>query len=60
MSIFLRETEALIMIKMVFIYGVFISRSRTVLYVTTEWEPAFLRQAKEFLFFPLLPREASK
>ena len=25
-----------------------------------EWEPAFLRQAREFLFFPLLPREASK
>jgi hypothetical protein len=23
-------------------------------------EPAFLRQAREFLFFPLLPREASK
>ena len=29
-------------------------------YVTAEWEPAFLRQASEFLFFPLLPREASK
>ena len=29
-------------------------------YVTAEWEPAFLRQAREFLFFPLLPREASK
>ena len=24
-----------------------------------EWEPAFLRQAREFLFFPLLPRKAS-
>ena len=29
-------------------------------YVTAEWEPAFLRQAREFLFFPLLPREVSK
>ena len=29
-------------------------------YVTAEWEPAFLRQAREFTFFPLLPREASK
>ena len=29
-------------------------------YVTAEWEPAFLRQAREFPFFPLLPREASK
>jgi hypothetical protein len=29
-------------------------------YVTAEWELAFLRQAREFLFFPLLPREASK
>ena len=29
-------------------------------YLTAEWEPAFLRQAREFLFFPLLPREASK
>ena len=29
-------------------------------YVTAEWEPAFLRQAREFLFFSLLPREASK
>ena len=28
--------------------------------VSAEWEPAFLRQAREFLFFPLLPREASK
>ena len=35
--------------------------SHTVIqYVTAEWEPAFLRQAREFLFFPLLPREASK
>jgi len=33
---------------------------RNVQYVTAEWEPAFLRQAREFLFFPLLPREASK
>ena len=29
-------------------------------YYTAEWEPAFLRQAREFPFFPLLPREASK
>ena len=29
-------------------------------HVTAEWEPAFLRQAREFPFFPLLPREASK
>ena len=29
-------------------------------YVTAEWEPAFLRQAREFLFFPLIPREARK
>jgi hypothetical protein len=29
-------------------------------YDSVEWEPAFLRQAREFLFFPLLPREASK
>jgi hypothetical protein len=29
-------------------------------YVTAEWAPAFLRQAREFLFFPLLAREASK
>jgi hypothetical protein len=29
-------------------------------YDCAEWEPAFLRQATEFLFFPLLPREASK
>ena len=29
-------------------------------YVTAEWEAAFLRQAREFLFFPLIPREASK
>ena len=28
--------------------------------VTPAWEPAFLRQAREFLFFPLLPRQASK
>jgi hypothetical protein len=27
---------------------------------TPEWKPAFLRQAREFLFFPLLPREASE
>ena len=32
----------------------------TVQYVTAKWEPAFLRQAREFPFFPLLPREASK
>ena len=25
-----------------------------------EWEPAFLRQVREFPFFPLIPREASK
>ena len=29
-------------------------------YDSAEWEPAFVRQAREFLFFPLLPREASK
>ena len=29
-------------------------------YVTAKWEPAFLRQAREFPFFLLLPREASK
>jgi hypothetical protein len=29
-------------------------------YVMAEWEPAFLRQARGFLFFLLLPREASK
>ena len=29
-------------------------------YVIAEWEPAFLRQAREFPFFPFLPREASK
>ena len=29
-------------------------------YDSAEWEPAFLRQARDFLFFPLLPREASK
>ena len=29
-------------------------------YDSAEWKPAFLRQAREFLFFPLLPREASK
>ena len=32
----------------------------TIQYDSAEWEPAFLRQAREFLFFPLLPREASK
>jgi len=29
-------------------------------YVTAEWKPAFLSQAREFLFFPLLPREATQ
>ena len=29
-------------------------------YDTAEWKSAFLRQAREFLFFPLLPREANK
>ena len=29
-------------------------------YDSAKWKPAFLRQAREFLFFPLLPREASK
>ena len=33
---------------------------RAVQYVTTEEEPAFLRKVREFLFYPLLPREASK
>ncbi len=28
-------------------------------YDSAEWKPAFLRQAREFLCFPLLPREAS-
>ena len=32
----------------------------SVQYDSAEWESAFLRQAREFLFFPLLPREASK
>ena len=31
---------------------------RALQYYTAEWEPAFLRQAREFPFFPLLPREA--
>ena len=35
-------------------------RGDIVQYVTAEWKPAFLRQAREFLFFPLLPRKASK
>ena len=35
-------------------------RLSLVQYVSAEWEPAFLRQAREFPFFPLLPREASK
>ena len=29
-------------------------------YDSAEWEPAFLRQAREFPFLPLLPREASE
>ena len=29
-------------------------------YVSAEWESAFLRQAREFPFLPLLPSEASK
>ena len=29
-------------------------------YDCAEWEQAFLRQAREFPFLPLLPREASK
>jgi len=29
-------------------------------YDSAEWKQAFLSQAREFLFFPLLPREASK
>ncbi len=29
-------------------------------YDSAEWKLAFLRQAREFLFFPLLPWEASK
>ena len=29
-------------------------------YDSAEWKLAFLRQAREFLIFPLLPREASK
>ena len=35
-------------------------RADTLQHVTAEWEPAFLRQAREFPFFPLKPREASK
>jgi len=34
--------------------------SETLQYDSAEWRPAFLRQAREFLFFPLLPRDASK
>ena len=34
--------------------------TRLIQYDSAEWKPAFLRQAREFLFFPLLPREASK
>ena len=34
--------------------------SKSIQYDSAEWEPAFLRQAGEFLFFPLLRREASK
>ena len=33
---------------------------RPIQYDSAEWEPAFLRQARDFPFFPLLPREASK
>jgi hypothetical protein len=36
------------------------SWSLDIQYDSAEWEPAFLRQAREFPFFPLLPREASK
>ena len=36
------------------------SVDKAIQYDSAEWEPAFLRQAREFLFFPLLPREASK
>ena len=34
--------------------------SAAVQYVTAEWELAFLRQAREFLFFPLLPRRGKQ
>ena len=34
---------------------VFGSEHLDVQYYTAEWKPAFLRQAREFLFFPLLP-----
>ena len=46
------------MIYDVYTYDIYIYKY---LYSTTPRnEPAFLRQAREFLFFPLLPREASK
>ena len=32
----------------------------TVQYNSAEWELTFLRQAREFPFLPLLPKEASK
>ena len=35
-------------------------QKRPVQYITAEWEPAFLRQARESLFCPLLPREENK
>ena len=34
------------------------SVDKAIQYDSAEWEPAFQRQAREFLFFPLLPREA--
>ena len=33
---------------------------RKIQYDCAEWKPAFLRQAREFLLFPLPPSEASK
>ena len=37
-----------------------LSLSFVVRYDCAEWELAFLMQAREFLFFPVLPREVNK
>ena len=37
-----------------------VSMNMYIQYDSAEWEPAFLSQAREFLFFPLPPGEASK
>ena len=39
---------------------VFVWDFAAIQYFTAEWESAFLRQAREFPFFPLIPMEASK